>query len=139
MAPACKLTNAMVKTLATTLATSIGNNSAAKIYIFSGGVPTDADSASGTTLVTMTMSATAFGVVGNDASSNALLTANAIGSCTTAVGGTASYFRVYTGGSTCIVQGICDTSSGDMIMNTLTIAASATVQASAYTITVPRG
>lgn len=121
--------------------TALLNSGSIKIY--TGSIPATCEtSASGTLLSSgCTFGATAFGNAADAGSGNATATANAIGSDTNAAAtGTAGYFRgINSGGSTVVLQGTCGTSSADMIMNTTSINAGATVAITSFTITMPDG
>lgn len=113
------------------------------IKIYTGSIPATCETASSGTLLSSGcgFSATAFPTA-VDGGSNGLATAtaNTISSDTNAAAtGTAGYFRGYSSGSTCELQGTCGTSSADMIMNTTTINAGATVAISSFVITLPDG
>jgi len=118
---------------------------AGKIKIFSGTIPADTETAdTGTLLATLTPSTTAFPASATNTSpKGAKATASAVTSDTSAAAtGTAGYFRVYpnTPSTTnAVLQGNCGTASTDMILNTTSIVAGATVSCSAWTVTLPDG
>lgn len=115
---------------------------AGSIKIFTGSMPANCEAAdAGTRLATLTLSATAFPASATNTSpAGARATANAITSDTNAAAtGTAGYFRAYNNAGTCVIQGDCGTSSADMILNTTSIVAAATVSCSAWTVTLPDG
>jgi hypothetical protein len=98
----------------------------------------------GTLLATLTLSATAFPASASNASpAGAKATANAITSDTNAAAtGTAGYFRAYPNVPTttnAVIQGDCGTSAADMILNTTSIVAGATVSCTSWTVTLPDG
>lgn len=111
-------------------------SNAGKLRIYSGTVPTNADTAlSGNTLLAeLTMNADAF-----PAASSHLLTANAITADSAAdATGTATFFRLLqSDGSTVLLQGTCGTSAADMILNTTSIVSGANVSVSSFTINMP--
>jgi hypothetical protein len=112
------------------------------IKIFSGSMPANCEAAdTGTRLATLTLSATAFPASATNTSpAGAKATANAITSDTNAAAtNTAGYFRAYDAAGTCIIQGDCGTSAADMILNTTSIVAGATVSCSSWTVTLPDG
>jgi hypothetical protein len=110
--------------------------------IFSGAMPATAETAdSGTLLSTLTLSVTAFPASADPGTTGlATATANAITSDTNAAAtGTAGYFRAYDSAGVCIVQGTVGTSLADMILNTTSIAAGATVAITSWVVTLPDG
>jgi len=111
-----------------------------KLRIYSGTQPADADAGigAGTLLAELTMGATAFGSATSTASTNSVLTANAITSDTSAdATGTAAWFRLWqSNGTTPILDGSVGTSAADMILNSVAIQVGATVAISAFTVTL---
>lgn len=120
----------------------LNTGGAGHIKIFTGSMPATTETAdSGTLLSTLTLSATAFANA-TDPGSTGLATAvaNAITSDTNAAAtGTAGYFRAYNGSGVCVVQGTVGTSAADMILNTVSIVAGATVAITSWTVTLPDG
>jgi hypothetical protein len=124
----------------------IDAGSGAIVVVFEGTQPADCDAAdAGTKLGELTMAATAFGSAA-DATPNSTITAGAIADETDAdATGTAQYFRVYstTGGqayatkAVCYIQGSVGTSSADLILDSVSIAAGGTISISSYVITLP--
>jgi hypothetical protein len=115
---------------------------AGHIKIFSGAMPATAETAdSGVLLSTLTLSVTAFPASADPGSTGlATATANAITSDTNAAAtGTAGYFRAYDSAGVCIVQGTVGTATADMILNTTSIAAGATVAITSWVVTLPDG
>lgn len=115
---------------------------AGHIKIFTGAMPATAETAdSGTLLSTLTLSVTAFPASADPGTTGlATATANAITSDTNAAAtGTAGYFRAYDSAGVCIVQGTVGTSLADMILNTISIVAGATVAITSWTVTLPDG
>ena len=113
------------------------NSNAAKLRIYSGTVPTNADTAlSGNTLLAeLTMNADSF-----PAAASATLTANAITADSSAdATGTATFFRLMGSDSNnqVLLQGTCGTATSDMILNTTSIVSGANVSISSFTITMP--
>lgn len=121
----------------------LNTGGAGKIKIFTGSMPATCETAdSGTALSTgLTLSSTAFAASTDPGSTGlATATANAIASDTNAAAtGTAGYFRAYSGAGTCIIQGTVGTSAADMILNTTSIVAGATVAITSWTVTLPDG
>lgn len=116
---------------------------AGKIKIFTGSPPANCEAAdSGTLLSTLNLSATAFPASATNASPRgAKATANAVSDDTNAAAtGTAGYFRGYdNSGTLCVIQGNCGTSGADMILNTTSIVAAATISVTSWTVTLPDG
>lgn len=107
------------------------------LRIYSGSQPANADTALGAQvlLATLRFNATAF-----PASTNGVLTANAITSDTNAVaGGTASFFRAFkSDGTTVLMDGTVGTSAANMILPTTTISAGQTVSCSSFVHTIQK-
>lgn len=83
-------------------------------------------------VATVTFSATAFG-----AASSGQATAASITSDTSATGGTAGFFTVFSGAGTALWQGTVGSGSGDIDLSSTTIGAGATVSITSWTVTVP--
>lgn len=112
------------------------------LYVRTGAPPaTTLTADSGTLLATLTMNATAFGAATSaEANGKAKATANAIASDTNAAAsGTAGHFRVKNSGGTVILQGTCDTSSADFVLNTTSITAGDTVACTAFVVRLANG
>lgn len=111
-----------------------------KLRIYSGSQPADADASIGaaTLLAELTMNATAFGSATSTASTNSVLTANAITQDSSAdATGTAAWFRLWqSNGTTPILDGTVGTSGTDLIINSTAISAGAAVSASSLTLTL---
>lgn len=111
-----------------------------KLRIYSGTQPADADAAigAGTLLAELTMNATAFGSATSTASTNSVLTANAITSDSSAdATGTAAWFRLWqSNGTTPILDGTVGTSGTDAIINSVSIVVGAAVSCSSLTLTL---
>lgn len=111
-----------------------------KLRIYSGSQPADADASIGaaTLLAELTMNATAFGSATSTASTNSVLTANAITQDSSAdATGTAAWFRLWqSNGTTPILDGTVGTASTDLIINSTAISSGAAVSASSLTITL---
>jgi hypothetical protein len=119
---------------------ALNAGTAGVINIYSGSVPTDADTALGAQvlLAQLTMNASSFGAA-TDAAPGALITAAAITADSSANNtGTASFFRLLTqDAGTVIAQGSVGTSGEDLNLNTVSITSGSTVSISAFTITMP--
>lgn len=109
----------------------LGSNPLLRIY--SGSVPTNADTALGAQVLLAELAcSSAFAA----AASSGVLTANAISADTSAnATGTATFYRLVTSGGTCIVQGTVGTSGQDLNLNTTSIVSAAQVSVSSMTIT----
>lgn len=129
---ATKLTNAVASTLANAITTAVGTSGRCKIY--SGSAPATADTAvTGTLLVDVPLSATAFG-----SASNGVITLNGVPLTVAAsASGTAGYFRITTSGGTAILQGDVGTSGAQLNLNTTTITSGVNVTITSGTVTVP--
>lgn len=107
------------------------------VEIYTGTQPATPDTAlSGNTLlVTLDISATAFG---NASSGTA--TANSVTAGTAAATGTASFFRCYkSDGTTAVLDGSVGTSGCDMNLNDVAITSGGTVSLSSWTVSMPSG
>lgn len=134
------ITNAVAQAILTAIKTAIDAGTAAIIEIYDGTQPTDADTAVGaqTKLATLTMAATAFGAVSDDAP-GAIMTADTITADASAdATGTAAWFRLLTqAGGTTILDGSVGTSGADMNFNTVAFTAGSEIALTAMTIRVP--
>lgn len=113
------------------------NSGKLRIYQNGGSNPVRCDDALGgaTLLAELTMNATAFG-----ASSNGVITANAITGANASATGTAHFYRIWnSAGTTAYIQGTCGTSGSDMNLNSVAISSGAAVSVSSLTHTVQRG
>src|SRR2546430_3205159 len=100
------------------------------LEIFSGAQPAVDAANTGTKLAKLTFGATAFAASGSSAGVTTA-TANAITSDTNAVAGTAGYFALMkSDDSTIVATGSVGTSGADLNLNSLTIAAGATIPCS---------
>jgi hypothetical protein len=109
------------------------------LRLYSGTVPTDADTALGAQvlLAELTMNATAFG-----AASGGVLTANAITQDSSAnATGTCSFARVYQSNGTTVWSQITSvgTSGTEVVLNTTTITSGQPVSCTSFTVTWPAG
>jgi len=145
-APACSQVATEAGLNAITALLNLSNSHVGVIKIFTGSPPNSTEDGDTGTLLSaaMTLSATAFAAATATSSPyGATATANAIASDTDAAGtGTAGYFRAYSYNGTtyvCVVQGNCGTSAADMILNTVSIVAAATVECTSWVINLPSG
>lgn len=109
------------------------------LKIYDQTQPADGDTAVSTQnlLATLTMNATAFTGPSGTASSNQVLTANAITNATASATGTASWFRLLkSDGTTKILDGSVGTSGCDINLNTTSITSGGTVSVTSFTITL---
>ena len=110
------------------------NNGYLKLY--GGEQPEDADTATSETVIaTLRFGAEAF-----DAAVDGVITAKALTADTNAAGGTATWFRTYrSDGTTGGWDGSVGTNDEDLVLETNVIPASAHVDVTDLTYTVPRG
>src|SRR5262245_35334928 len=103
------------------------------IQIRSGAQPANANAAAtGTLLVTLTFSATAFGA----ASTSGVATANAIGSANAVASGTAAWFRAFkSDGTTAVFDGSVGTSAADLVLSSTAITSGGNVAITSLTYT----
>ena len=136
MASDPRLTNAAASAAADAVVDRIDTGGAGTIKIYTGTIPTDADTAVGaqTLLATLTFSATAFG-----AASNGVATAAAITSDTSAdATGTAAWARIASGAGTTQMDVTVGTSGEDINFNTVSFVTGATVAITSLTYTQPK-
>lgn len=122
--------NAMADAITTRIAAS------GKLIIYSGTVPTNADTAlsGNTVLATFTLSATAFGA----ASGGVITLSGTPLTVAAAATGTATFFRIFkSDGTTCIAQGSVGTSGNQLNLNTTSITSGVNVTITSGTITMP--
>lgn len=134
------LTNAVAKAMADAFTTALDAGSAGIITIYTGTIPTDADTAIGaqTLLATLTFSASSFGAA-TDGNPGGLITAASITADSSAdATGTAAWARILTqaAGTT-----ICDvnvgTSATVMVFNTVSFTSGSNIACSSFTFTMP--
>lgn len=135
MAVNLQITNACRSAACDAIVDRVDTGGAGTIKIYTGSQPATADTALGaqTLLVTITLSATAFG----SASNGVATLAGTPLSGTAVASGTAAWFRMANGSGTTIMDGTVGTSSSDIIVNTTTIASGNTVTVSSGTVTMP--
>lgn len=137
MAADPRLTNAAASAAADAVVDLIDAGAGAgTIKIYDGTIPTNADTAVGaqTLLATLTFSDPAFG-----AASNGVATANAITSDTSAdATGTASWARVADSNGNTVMDLTVGTSDADLVFNTVSFVAGATIAISSLTWTQPK-
>jgi hypothetical protein len=134
------VTNAVARAMADAFTAQLDAGTAGIITIYTGTIPTDADTAIGaqTLLATLTFSGTSFGAAA-DANPGGRITANAITSDASAdATGTATWARILTqaAGTT-----ICDVDVGTgaetMVFNTVAFTAGSVISCSSFTFTMP--
>lgn len=137
MAADPRITNAVASAACDAIVDAIdGGAGAGTIKIYSGTIPTDADTALGAQvlLATLTFSDPAFG-----AASNGVATASAITSDTSAdATNTATWARIATSAGTTVMDVTVGTSGEDINFNTVSFVTGATVAITALTVTVPK-
>lgn len=136
MAADPRLTNAAASAAADAVVDLIDAGGAGTIKIYTGTIPTDANTAIGAQvlLATLTFSATAFG-----AASNGVATASAITSDSSAdATGTATWARIASGGGTTIMDVTVGTSGEDINFNTVSFVTAAAIAISSLTYTQPK-
>ncbi len=136
MAADPRLTNAAASAAADAVVDRIDAGGAGTVKIYSGTIPTDADTAVGAQvlLATLTFAATAFG-----AASNGVATAAAITSDTSAdATNTAAWARIASGAGTTQMDVTVGTSGEDINFNTVSFVAGATVAITSLTYTQPK-
>lgn len=136
------VTSLVAQAMANAFTTALDAGTAGIITIYTGTIPTDADTAIGaqTLLATLTFSATSFGAA-SDGNPGGLITANAITSDSSAdATGTAAWARILTqGGGTTIADVDVGTSGTTMVFNTASFSAGSTIACTAFTMTHPEG
>lgn len=134
------ITNAVAISMLGAFRTAANAGTAAVIEIYSGSVPTDADTALGAQvlLATLTCAADIFSGIA-DGAPGAVGTLDTVAPDTSAdATGTATFFRIKTQtGGTVIAQGSVGTATSDMIINTTAITAGSQVELTSGTITMP--
>lgn len=114
-------------------------NATARLRVYSGSVPTDADTALGAQvlLAELNMSNPAFGSAA-DINPGARATAATISDDTSAdASGTAAFFRMVDRNPTAVLQGACATSGSELNFNSTAISSGAIVSCTSFTVTVP--
>jgi len=137
MAADLSISQAAAKAMCDALVDLIDVGGAGTLAIRSGTRPATTDTAvTGVLLATLTFSATAFGAA--TTASPSVATAAAITSDSSAdATNTATWFRIFNGSGTAIMDGNVGTSGEDLNLNTTSIVTGAVVSISAGTISVP--
>lgn len=133
MAADPRITNAIATSMANVIGDALDSGT---IKIYTGTIPTDADTALGaqTLLATLTFNAAAF-----PSASNGVLTAAAITSDTSAdATGTAAWARIATSGATTVMDVTVGTSGEDINFNSVAFQTGAEVAITSLTITMPK-
>jgi len=136
MAKATYCTNAATIAALDAINALIG--SGAKLRIYAGSVPADADTALGaqTMLAELSMASTPFGAA-TDGTGKATATANTITGAAAAATGTAAFYRILTSGGTVVRQGTVGTSDANLILSTTSIVATVMVDVSSLVVELP--
>jgi hypothetical protein len=135
------ITNAVAQSMANSFTTALDAGTAGIIRIYTGAIPTDADTAIGaqTLLATLTFSATSFGSA-TDGNPGGLITANAITGGTVVTDGTAAWARLLTqDGGTVVADVNVGTTDQTIVLNTVAFTEDSDVEITAWTITMPDG
>lgn len=133
MALAPSITTAARNAAADAVVDLVDVGGAGSLRIYSGTAPADANAAlSGNTLLAqLTMSATAFGAAATGVATAAAITSDTSADAT----GTATFFRVLSGGATVVFQGEVGTSGSNLNLSSVSITAGGTVSVSSLTYT----
>lgn len=136
MAADPRLTNASASAAADAVVDRIDVGGAGTIKIYSGTIPTDADTAIGAQvlLATLTFSATAFGAAANGVATASAITSDSSADATN----TAAWARIASGGGTTVMDVTVGTSGDDINFNTVSFVTGATVAITALTYTQPK-
>lgn len=136
MAADPRLTNAAASAAADAVVDRIDTGGAGTIKIYTGTIPTDADTAVGaqTLLATLTFSATAFGNASNGVATAAAITSDTSADAT----GTAAWARIANGAGTTQMDVTVGTSGEDINFNTVSFVSGATVAITSLTYTQPK-
>lgn len=105
------------------------------IKIYTGAQPAVNGAVTGTLLVTLTFSATAF-IAATAGGGTATMTANAITSGTAGNTGTAGYFALVTSGAVVEATGTVGTATSDLILNTTAIVSGNTVAITSFVVSL---
>jgi len=118
-------------------------NAEGRLRVYSGTVPTDADTALGAQVLLAELlgrvpgSGGFFGAAA-DISPGARATAATITDDSSAdATGTAAFFRINDRNNVCVLQGACATSGSELNFNTVSIQSGAIVSVTSFTVTVP--
>ena len=108
-----------------------------RIYSAGSGVPATADTAltDQVLLAQLTMSDPAFGAAANGVATASAITQDASADAT----GTAAFFRILDSNGVVVIQGTVGTATSDLVLNTVSIVAGATVSVTSLTYTQPKG
>jgi hypothetical protein len=137
MAKAMSITTATADAMLTAFAT-LCNNGIVRIY--NGAIPADVNAAlSGNNILAQaTMAATSFVTPFVTSGNNRRATANTItGDSQADLGGTASFFRVFTSGNVAVWQGTVGVADADMIVASTTITINQPVNITSMVVSFP--
>lgn len=116
-----------------TFTTAAGASCTLVLYAVGGGIPANADAAPSAPAVLCTLPCSSTFAA---AAAGGVLTANAITQTNASASGTAVFYRLLAGGTTCIAQGTVGTSGSDLNLNTNVITSGGPVQITGLTITI---
>jgi hypothetical protein len=140
MAAAPSLTQLAANAMADALDAYANTGGVAKIIIYTGSAPANADAAAtGSVLVTFdsTHGPTQNPLFGSASSGTISLAGVPLTTAATGTG-TAGYFRIYqNNGTTCVFQGTVGTASADLILNTTSLTTGVNVTITSGTINMP--
>ena len=125
-------------TTAMTAFTSLLNGGTLAIY--TGAQPAANGAVTGTQIVTMALSATAFGAPTTTGSGNSTIVqaaANSITAGTAASTNTAGYFTLFASSGATIATGLCGTSGADLNLSSVSISVGAAVSCSSFLVQLP--
>jgi len=136
MAADPRITNAAASAMCDALVDRIDTGGAGTIKIYTGTIPTDADTALGaqTLLATLTFSATAFGNASNGTATASAITSDSSADAT----GTAAWARIANGSGTTQFDCTVGTSGEDINFNTVSFVTGAVIAISSMTVTMPK-
>lgn len=136
MAADPRLTNAAASAAADAVVDRIDAGGAGTIKIYSGTIPTDADTAIGAQvlLATLTFSATAFGAASNGVATASAITDDSAADATN----TAAWARFASGAGTTQMDVTVGTAGDDINFNTVAFVTGATVSITSLTYTQPK-
>lgn len=110
------------------------------LAIYTGSQPAANAALAGTQIVTLALSATAFGAPTTTGSGNSTIlqaAANVITAGTATSTNTAGYFALFRSTGATVATGLCGTSGADLNLSSLAIANGAIVSCSSFTVQLP--
>lgn len=140
MAAAYTLTSAVAQGMLNGTGYNEALGATPKLIIYSGTMPTNADTALSGNTVLATLPCAATPISGySDTGTAARATFAAIAAAVAAASGTATFWRRTTNAGTVIDQGAAGTTGTEMILNTTSITAGSNVTVSSMTVDLPKG